>query len=382
MKRTTLLTGFALCLAPIGVAWSAEEAPTAGDIAAGKVVAAASCAACHGTSGISPQAGVPHIAGQHVSYIQGSLMAYKTGARKDERMQQAVAQLSEQEIADVAAYYAGLKGFSSRPKEPGAGSAAETDQDPFAAVRKLTAMCAGCHGEDGNSTAPGTPSLAGQHDRYLIAAIQAYQDGTRSEPMMQALTKPLTRSQVEDIAYFYAAMIPRRAAAPAKGDPLAGMAITAPCAGCHGADGNSTDPNNPKLAGLSADYLIAAVNAYKDDSRKNEVMHDQVIALRDQDVDDLAAYYASKEPRALPIRKPLTIAEWTARCGRCHGPAGNSTDPRFPVLAGQDQSYLTKALELYHGGERTNELMSAMSFLMSQSDIDKLAAYYAQQRQP
>ena len=378
MRRKTLVTAFALCLAPVGAAWSAEGASPAGDIAAGKIVAA-SCAACHGTGGISAAAGVPHIAGQHASYIQGALMAYQKGARKDDRMHQAVAGLSQQNIADVAAYYAGLKSFSSRPKPPEAAAAAE--QDPFAAVRTLTAMCAGCHGEDGNSAAPGTPSLAGQHDMYLITAIQAYEDETRTEPMMHALTQALSRSQVEDIAYFYAAMIPRRAAAPTKGDPVAGLAITAPCASCHGVDGNSTDPKNPRLAGQGADYLITAVNGYKDGSRKNDLMRDQVMALRDQDVEDLAAYYASKEPQALPIRKPLTIAEWTARCGRCHGSEGNSTDARFPVLAGQDQSYLARAMELYHGGERTNPLMFAMAFLMTQSDIDKLAAYYARQRQ-
>jgi cytochrome c553 len=380
MKRKTLAIASALCLASIGEAWSAEGASPAGDIAAGKVVAAAGCAACHGTSGISSAVGIPHIAGQHASYIQDTLIAYQKGARKDDRMHQAVAQLSEQDIANVATYYASLKSFSARPKEAGAAPAVPADQDPFAAVKKLTAMCAGCHGEDGNSTAPGTPSLAGQHDDYLIAAIQAYEDGTRAEPMMHALTQALSRSQVEDIAYFYAAMIPRRAAPAAKGDPVAGLAVTAPCAGCHGVDGNSTDPKNPRLAGQNAAYLITAVNGYKDGSRKNDLMHDQVTTLRDQDVQDLAAYYASKDPQALPIRKPLTIAEWTARCGRCHGPEGNSIDPRFPVLAGQDQTYLAKALELYHGGERANELMSAMSFLMAQSDIDKLAAYYAQQR--
>jgi cytochrome c553 len=380
MRRKTLVTAFALCLAPIGAAWSAEEAPPAGNIAAGKVVAA-SCAACHGTGGISAAAGVPHIAGQHAAYIQGTLMAYQKGARKNDLMHQAIAKLSEQDIADVAAYYAGLKSFSARPKEPGAASAAEAEQDPFAAVRKLTAMCAGCHGEDGNSEAPATPSLAGQHDMYLITAIRAYEDGTRAEPMMHALTQALSRSQIEDIAYFYAAMVPRRAAAPAKGDRIAGLAITAPCAGCHGVDGNSADPKNPRLAGQGADYLMTAVNAYKDGSRKHDVMHNQVVALRDQDVQDLAAYYASKEPQALPILKPLTIAEWTARCSRCHGPKGNSTDPRFPVLAGQDEGYLAKAMELYHGGERVNPLMFAMSFLMTQSDIDKLAAYYARQRQ-
>jgi cytochrome c553 len=379
MRRKTLAIASVLCLAPIGAAWSAEGTSPAGDIAAGKVIAAG-CTGCHGTGGTSSAAGIPHIAGQHASYIQKTLIAYQKGARKNDLMHQAVAKLSEQDIADVAAYYASLKSFSSRPKEAGAASAAETEQDPFAAVRKLTAMCAGCHGEDGNSTAPGTPSLAGQHDNYLVTAIEAYEKGTRAEPMMHALTQALSRSQVEDIAYFYAAMIPHRGAPPAKGDPVAGLAITAPCAGCHGVDGNSTDPKNPRLAGQNGEYLITAVNGYKDGSRKNDLMHDQVMALRDQDVQDLAAYYASKEPQALPIRKPLTIAEWTARCGRCHGPEGNSTDPRFPILAGQDQGYLTKALELYHGGGRTNELMSAMSFLMTQSDIDKLAAYYARQR--
>jgi cytochrome c553 len=198
--------------------------------------------------------------------------------------------------------------------------------------------------------------------------------------MMQALTKPLERSQVDDIAYFYAAMVPAASGAPGKGDPLAGMAIATACASCHGADGNSTDPKNPRLAGLSAEYLIAAINGYKDGSRKNDVMRDRVLTLRDQDVADLAAYYAAKEPQALPLRKPLTLAEWTARCGRCHGANGNSTDPLFPVLAGQDKDYLAKAMEQYHLGTRDNQLMFAMSFLMSQSDIDSLAAYYAQQR--
>jgi cytochrome c553 len=379
MRRKVLAIASALSLAPIAAAWSADGTSPAGNIAAGKVVAA-SCAACHGAAGISSAAGIPHIAGQHASYIQKTLIAYQKGARKNDLMHQAVAKLSEQGIADVAAYYASLKSFSSRPKEAGTASAAEAEQDPFAAARKLTAMCAGCHGEEGNSTASATPSLAGQHDNYLITAIEAYENGTRAEPMMHALTQALTRSQVEDIAYFYAAMIPRRGTPPTKGDPVAGLAVTAPCAGCHGVDGNSTDPKNPRLAGQNAAYLITAVNGYKDGSRKNDLMHDQVTALRDEDVQDLAAYYASKEPQALPIRKPLTVAEWTARCGRCHGPEGNSTDPRFPVLAGQDQSYLAKALELYHGGERANELMSAMSFLMTRSDIGKLAAYYAQQR--
>jgi cytochrome c553 len=381
MRRKTLVIALAVGLAPLGAIWSEEVAPPVGDAVAGKAVAAA-CAACHGSAGISPQAGVPHLAGQHAAYIQGAVLAYRSGTRKDERMQQAVAALSDQDIVNVATYYASLKGFSARPEKPGAEAAPAAEPDPFAAVKEViaTAGCAGCHGDDGNAHVPGTPGLAGQHESYLMVAIKSYQEGSRTAPMMQALVKPLSRSDIENIAYFYAAMAPRRAATPATGDPYAGMAVTAPCASCHGADGNSTDAKTPRLAGLDAQYLEAAVNAYKDGTRTHDAMRAQVATLRDQDVKDLAAFYAGKEPKALPVRKPLTVTEWTEKCSRCHGANGNSTDSRFPVLAGQDEAYLAASMAFYHGGERSSTLMSAMSFLMTESDMKKLAAFYAWQR--
>lgn len=357
----------------------AQDAPPPGDVKAGKAVAAL-CADCHGWDGIGREPGVPHLAGQYANYIHAGLTRYKTGDGKDERMSQVVADLSNEDMTNVAAYYSSLKPFSTRPVEPGAEAAAAVEPDPFAAVRETTAECAGCHGEDGNTDIPDMPSLAGQHVPYLITALKAYQDGTRPEPVMQAFAAPLTRSDIEDMAYFYAAMEPRRSETAAEGDPFAGLAVTAPCVGCHGLDGNSGDPKNPRLAGLDSQYLITAVNAYKDGSRDHSVMRDAVETLRDKDIKDLAAYYASKEPKALPIRKPLTVAEWTERCSRCHGPKGNSTDERFPILAGQDEAYLVKAMRLFHAGERANEMMYAMSFLMSESDIRKLAAYYARQR--
>jgi len=379
MRRKTLLTAITLWLVPVAIAWAAQDAPLTGHIEAGKAIAS-KCATCHGDAGVSSEAGIPHLAGQHASYIQSAVLAYQQGTRKDEKMQQAIAGLSQQDIADVAAYFASLKSFSTRPAAAGEAPSPETDQDPFAEVKKLTAMCAGCHGEDGNAPAVATPNLAGQTDAYLIAAMQDYQEEKRGEPMMQALVKPLTLSQIEDIAYFYAAMVPKKSDSLGKGDPLAGVAAAEPCGSCHGADGNSTDPKNPRLAGLSAESLIASIDEYKNGTRKNDMMHDKVLALRDEDVSNIAAFYASKEPRALPIRKPLTVTEWTARCSRCHGVNGASTDPRFPVLAGQDQGYLAKAMEFYHRGTRENEFMYAMSFLMTKSDIEKLAAYYARQR--
>ena len=379
LERWILAAAFALILGSIGQGWAAENALPAGDVTAGKGDAAR-CVACHGTNGISRQAGIPSLAGQHVSYLQAALTAYKKGSRKSDQMQPIGRALSEREIADVAAYFASLKTFSSRPNDPAAGSAEAAEPDPYAAVKEATATCAGCHGEDGNAVVPGTPSLAGQHVPYILLAIKAYQDGTRNVPMMQALVKPLSASSVEDIAYYFAAMKPRRSETPVAGDPYAGVAISEPCAACHGLDGNGTDPKIPRLAGLDAQYLAAAAQAYKDGTRSHDVMRTQVSALREQDVKDVAAFYALKEPMALPVRKLFTVTDWTEKCSRCHGANGNSADTRFPVLAGQDEAYLAKAIGLYHVGERSNALMYAMSFLMTESDMKKLAAYYARQR--
>jgi cytochrome c553 len=213
----------------------------------------------------------------------------------------------------------------------------------------------------------------------LITALKSYQDGLRKDEDMQAFVEGLGNADIEDMAYYYAAMAPKRAEPPAEGDTFAGLAVTAPCAGCHADDGNNKDPKTPRLAGLDAEYLVAAVEAYRSGIRDHDVMREAVSALREKDVKDLAAYYASKEPRALPIRKPLTIVEWAARCNRCHGPAGRSTDSRFPILAGQDETYLAKTMKQYHGGDRSSTAMQAMSFLMAESDIEKLAAYYARQ---
>jgi len=379
MRQTVIvmLAAAALSAGPVATVWAQNEKAPPGDIEAGKVTAANTCGPCHGVNGISTTPGIPHLAGQHESYILSGLSFYKKGERNSRRMHDVVSELSRSDMANVAAYYGSLKPFSDVPHET--AKPLPVEEDPFAAIREATAECAGCHGDDGNSDVPGIPSLAGQHVSYLIEAVRAYQDGLRKSDEMQGFAEALEGPAIEDMAYFYAAMIPKRSETQGEGDPYAGLAVTAPCVGCHGDNGNSKDPKTPRLAGLDADYLVAAAQAYKDGSRANDVMREAVATLREKDVMDMAAYYASQDPKALPLRKPLTIKEWVSRCNRCHGPDGRSTDPRFPILAGQDEQYLVKALKLYHGGERPSSLMQAMSFLMAESDITKLAAYYARQ---
>ncbi len=347
-----------------------------GDAKAGKAVAAA-CTVCHGDDGLSRKPGIPRLAGQHAHYLVDALRAYKKSEREDPSMQAIMEDLEDTQIIDVAAYYAEMAPFNRTARD---GTTPIPEEDPFAEVREATADCAGCHGDDGNVDEPGMPGLAGQTVIYLITAMQAYRDGTRDEPTMQAFAEPLSNAEIEDMAYFYAAMTPRRAETPAPGDAIAGLSATASCGGCHGLDGNSKDPKTPRLAGLDAEYLAISTMAYKEGSREHAVMQEAVIAMREVDIRNMAAFYASKEPKALPVRKPLTVAEWVKRCDRCHGPDGNSVDPRFPILAGQDKAYLAKTLKLYHGGDRPSSTMQAMSFLMGESDIERLATYYAAQR--
>ncbi|MEM7207377.1 MAG: cytochrome c [Pseudomonadota bacterium] len=88
----------------------------------------------------------------------------------------------------------------------------------------------------------------------------------------------------------------------AGGDAAAGKSKSTTCAACHGVDGNSPIPVNPKLAGQHADYLVQALKDYKTGARKNPVMSGMVAPLSDQDILDLAAYFAAQE--GLSTAKP------------------------------------------------------------------------------
>lgn len=378
MKHIAAITtaaGFFL-MVPVGDVRAQADALQNADIQAGKATAEI-CAACHGAQGISDQPDVPHLSGQHASYIQKGLLSYKQGQRKGTRMADIVKSLSEQDIANVAAFYGNMTPFNKTVKRT--GPTAPPEEDPFAEVREATADCAGCHGEDGNTDIPGMPSLAGQHVSYLINSLKHYQEGVRKDDGMQAFVDGLTNAELEDMAYYYAAMEPKQAEPATEGDPIAGLAVTAPCVGCHADDGNNKDPNTPRLAGLDAEYLVAAAEGYRNGSRDHDVMREALGSLRESEIEDMAAFYASKEPTALPVRKPFALAEWVERCNRCHGVGGHSTEPRFPIIASQNEAYLISALKRYHVGERENSMMFAMSFMMTESDIVKLAAYYSGQ---
>ena len=347
----------------------------AGDVAEGKRLASASCAGCHGANGISTTAGVPNLAGQRPAYLYLELKVYQSGGRGESPMNNAVKFLNNDALIKVAAYYASLD-----PAQPEPTSGARVaEADPLQAGNAAAAACAGCHGDAGVSKTPGMPSLAGLDPKYLIAAMKAYKDGQRKNMVMAALLASVSEADVNNLALYYALQAPARAQTPSSGNQAAGKAAAAACAGCPGDQGVSSNPANPSLAGQDAQYLAAALAAYKDGSREDATMKGLAAALTEETIKDLAAFYAAQQPQPPNVRKPLSTAEWAERCDRCHGANGNSTDPRSPALAAQRADYLNKVLHAYRTGARRSPQMAAMSAVLSEEDVDNLSAYYARQ---
>ncbi len=348
------------------------------DIAEGKRAAEASCASCHGANGVSANKGVPHLAGQRPAYLYHEFTEYQRGARGDAAMHGAVKFLNDDALVKVAAYYASLE--PSAPAVPAGGKLAPAKPDPIQAGKAAAAACAGCHGDTGVSKTAGIPSLVGLDPKYLLAAMNAYKSGARKNDAMKAVLSAATDSEISDMALFYALQKPARAPTPAAGDQAAGKAAATACSACHGNSGVGTDPATPNLAGQDAQYLAAALHAYKDGSRSDATMKALASSLDDAAARNLAAFYANQPPQPPKVNRPLTTAEWVERCDRCHGVDGNSTDPRMPALAGQRAEYLEKVLQSYRAGERKSSQMAAMSGGLTAADVESLAAYYARQR--
>jgi cytochrome c553 len=349
---------------------------TSVEIAEGARIAQTACARCHGANGISATKGVPHLAGQRAAYLDLQLQAYRQRARVQSGMTGIVRYLSDDALLKVAAYYASLQ--PPKPAAPPAKAAAAR-VDPVQAGKAAAAACAGCHGETGVSGISGMPSLVGLDPKYVMASMQAYKSGQRAHDMMKAIASGASESDVSSMALYYALQKPARAQTPAEGNPAAGKKAAAACGACHGESGVSGNPATPSLAGQDAQYLAAATQAYKDGSRKDESMKEPAAKLDERVIKDIAAFYAAQQPQAVNVRRPLTLAQWTERCDRCHGANGNSTDPLMPALAAQRADWLEQVLHAYRTGARKSTAMAAMSALMSEGDVKDLSAYYARQ---
>ncbi|MBS0379201.1 MAG: cytochrome c [Proteobacteria bacterium] len=164
------------------------------------------------------------------------------------------------------------------------------------------------------------------------------------------------------------------------GDAVRGKAISYTCLGCHGIDGyKNAYPmySVPKLEGQHADYLAAALKGYRDGDRSHLTMHSQASTLSDQDIQDIAVYFAG-QPLAAPAgAKPGTPPPAAALCTSCHGADGISIAPTYPSLAGQHPDYIVRAIDEYKKGGRKNPIMKQFAGNLSDADAQVIAAYFS-----
>jgi cytochrome c553 len=155
------------------------------------------CLGCHGIDGYRnayPDYSVPKLEGQSPEYLTSALHDYRKGDRSHITMHSQASELSDQDIADIAVFFAG------KPLTP-TGRAQGT-------VPKAAMLCTSCHGQDGVAVTPMYPSLAGQHEDYLVRALEEYQNGGRKNPIMKSLATPLKPAEIAEIAAYFSALTP------------------------------------------------------------------------------------------------------------------------------------------------------------------------------
>jgi len=180
---------------PKTIAGSLPVGASSGDAAVGKTLSAV-CAGCHAApAGVGKAVG-PSLDGQREAYLAEAIRAYKAGLRANPMMLAMVQALSDADIRNLAAYYAGL---SCR-------SGGEQDKAEVAAEHALAANCVMCHGAAGVSRQPLWPGLAGLSKDYDVTALKSYRDGSRKNPLMSVMAKDLTDADAARLAAFFASI--------------------------------------------------------------------------------------------------------------------------------------------------------------------------------
>jgi len=218
MRTFTLLCALSLLVPTAGAEPSSE---VAFDVATVKLLRAADpargealakegkCARCHGDAGISDDPADINIAGLRDSYIYKQLKDYQQKFRDDRDMYKRTRNLEDQQLADLAAWYASLE-----PAQPAANRNADPEilklvfrGDP----ERLIKACASCHGRDGRGGQFDHPALAGQYPEYFITTMTEFREGDRTNDIysrMRTIAESLTEAEIEGLAAYYGAAVP------------------------------------------------------------------------------------------------------------------------------------------------------------------------------
>jgi cytochrome c553 len=189
---------------------------------------------------------------------------------------------------------------------PGLAAAADV-----ARGAKLAYTCHGCHGIPNYKNAYpvySVPKLGGQHAAYMVVALKEYRSGDRAHATMHAQSVSLSDGDLADIAAYLGGQELKPTGRPVGTVPKAGQT----CIACHGNDGVGIMPEYPNLAGQHEDYIATSLRSYKSGVRKNAIMSGMAAPLTEQDIRELAKYYASQRPA-------LCATDETRAKGKCKG---------------------------------------------------------------
>ena len=166
----------------------------------------------------------------------------------------------------------------------------------------FTAVCAACHGADGNSGTPVNPKLAQQHPEYTVKQLQEFKSGKRANAVMSGMAATLSDADMKNIAYWLSSKTAKPGFAKDKELVALGERIyrggiadrqIAACAGCHSPNGAGIPAQYPRLGGQHADYTAAQLTGFRDGIRKNALQMTQVAAkLNDREIKAVSDYIA------------------------------------------------------------------------------------------
>ena len=174
--------------------------------------------------------------------------------------------------------------------------------DPAKGQDIVGKVCAACHGIDGNSFLPANPSLAGQHEEYLLKQLTEFKTGSRNSPLMAPMVANLTADDMRNLAAYYASQTPKQMGAKDKDLVARGRKLyrggnaangVAACAGCHSPNGAGIPAQYPRLASQHADYVATQLKAFRAGDRANDpnqMMRSTAVKLTDKEIAALAEY--------------------------------------------------------------------------------------------
>ncbi len=191
---------------------------------------------------------------------------------------------------------------SAEAKVPAAPAPAVAKPDLAKGEASFNAVCAACHGAEGNSTIPVNPKLAQQHPDYLVKQLTEFKSGKRASPVMSGMAALLSEADAKNIAYWVGSKTSKPGFAKDRELVMLGERIfrggvadrqIPACAGCHSPNGAGIPAQYPRLSGQHADYAVAQLIAFRSGARKNSPQMTQVAAkLNDAEIKAVADYVA------------------------------------------------------------------------------------------